>query len=191
MALNSLGIEVPASTDAFDPDGDIRSLGDSLAGRIIVPVANVTERNALATTLSPTPSEPLYVHRADAPVYARTEWTEDGSNWNPVYAGDSGWIALPALAAGFTPQDSPGYRIKAGELRMRGALVWTGSGGPTKAFTLPSNAWPPTGTRRFAAGIQAISSTAIRVDLNGDVLIYLSSATGQFISLNNVRYDLD
>lgn len=84
MALNSLGVDVPAATDVFDPDGDMRALASSLAGRIIVPVANVTERDALAASVSPTPSKPLYVHRIDAPSYARLEWTEDGSTWQSV-----------------------------------------------------------------------------------------------------------
>jgi hypothetical protein len=107
MADNDLGIDVPASTDVFDPDGDMRAMGDSFAGRIIVPVANTTERDALATTLSPSSSEPLYVHRADAPAPQRLEWTEDGTTWhtpggNPSAAGSGTTPAIAAINTTYT-----------------------------------------------------------------------------------------
>lgn len=97
MALNDIGIEVPGSPDMFDPDGDMRELGGSLEGRIIVPVANTTERDALAGTITPTPAKPLYVHRADAPAFARLEWTDDGSTWRGIYGGEVGWVDCPKV----------------------------------------------------------------------------------------------
>lgn len=100
MALNDLGLVVPAGTDLFDPDGDIRKLGDSEAGRLILPVANTAARNALATLLAPSASEPLWVYRQDAPVGARIEWTVDGATWRVIRTSNRGPVAtvgdLPA-----------------------------------------------------------------------------------------------
>lgn len=99
MALNDIGLEVPAGTDMFDPDGDMRALGISLMGRVIIPVANTAEKDALATLLNPTPANPLYVHRADAPVFARLEWTDDGgTTWRGIYGGAVGWVDCPKVA---------------------------------------------------------------------------------------------
>lgn len=103
MTLTNTGLDVPTGTDAFDPDGDMRVLGLSLNPRIVVPVPNVTARNALAAALAPTPAAPLYVHRADAPVTNRLEYNE-GAGWRPAapYAGRGsgnantfGQIAIP------------------------------------------------------------------------------------------------
>mgnify|MGYP007112216705 CR=1 FL=1 len=90
MATNDLGVAFPTGADEFAPHLDIEGLADSMAGRIVVPVPNVTARDALAAAVSPSPSEPLYVHRADAPAGARTEVTENGTSWRTV--GASSWI---------------------------------------------------------------------------------------------------
>lgn len=123
MALNDLGVEVPASTDAFDPDGDMRELGGSLEGRIIVPVANTTARDALATTLSPSATEPLFVWRADANIGSRLEWTEDGSTWQ---AGETSHqpaaaniAALPALG------DFGGQQVYVEDVDI--VVIWNGT----------------------------------------------------------------
>ncbi|MEV7962419.1 hypothetical protein [Oerskovia paurometabola] len=86
MATTPTGVEVPAGTDIFDPDGDLRALGASLEGRIIVPVANATARNAVASLVSPSPTEPLYVHRGDAPPGRQLEVTTNGTTWITVGA---------------------------------------------------------------------------------------------------------
>ena len=86
MATTPTGLIVPAGTDVFDPDGDMRDLATSLEGRIIVPVANTTDRATLAAAVSPTPTEPLYAHRIDAPAGRELERTLDGTNWRPVGA---------------------------------------------------------------------------------------------------------
>lgn len=80
MTKNYLGIEVPAGTDAFDPAGDMTELGASLAGRVIVPVANTTARDLLATQVPPSTGQPLIVYRADADVFERNV----GSGWRTM-----------------------------------------------------------------------------------------------------------
>lgn len=67
MAKNSLGIEVPGGGDAFDPQGDMVELGASLAGRVVVPVANATAAAALLTAVGATPGQPLFIWQADLP----------------------------------------------------------------------------------------------------------------------------
>ncbi|GAA3218230.1 hypothetical protein ACFP63_08615 [Oerskovia jenensis] len=84
MATTPTGLDVPAGTDPFDPDGDLRALGASLEGRIIVPVPNKTARDALAATLNPTASEPLYAHRTDGGSSGALERTVDGTTWEAV-----------------------------------------------------------------------------------------------------------
>lgn len=81
MATTPEGVYYPVPTDAYDPPGDIQKEAESLGGRIIVPVANTTERNALAATVNPSPSKPLYVHRQNIAAGSKTEYTEDGSRW--------------------------------------------------------------------------------------------------------------
>lgn len=100
MTRNVLGIEVPAGTDAFDPQNDMVELGASLEGRIIIPVANVAARTALATTLGPTPAEPLYVHRADAPAGLETEYSTNGTTWRSVSVAMRTGVASGTTSAG-------------------------------------------------------------------------------------------
>jgi hypothetical protein len=81
MPLTPIGLNIPAGTDAFDPQVDFSDLAASLINRTIVPVANVTDRAAVATAIGPTATKPLVVIRANAPVYKAIEYTFDGTNW--------------------------------------------------------------------------------------------------------------
>lgn len=94
MATTPTGLDIPAGTDPFDPDGDIRVLAGSLEPRVVVPVPNVTARDALATAVTPTPGEPLYTHRADAPAGRRLE-VNDGGGFRSV--SPAGGLAVGAL----------------------------------------------------------------------------------------------
>ena len=76
MATNDAGIEVPSTTDAFDPDGDMRDMGTSLIVRIVIPVANETARDAL------TPSAGWLVNRLDTGKLERY----DGTDWQVMSA---------------------------------------------------------------------------------------------------------
>lgn len=87
MADNAYGIDVPAGTNPFDPDGDMRGMadGDNLGSRVWVPVANIAARDALeAAHGTPTAAKPLHVLRADAPVGAEHEYTTDGITWRTL-----------------------------------------------------------------------------------------------------------
>lgn len=87
MADNAYGVDVPQGVDAFDPDGDMRGMadGDNLGAWIIVPVANITARDALeAAHGTITAARPLYVLRADAPAGREHEYTTDGVTWRTL-----------------------------------------------------------------------------------------------------------
>src|SRR5690625_1543834 len=86
MAETPSKIHYPTNADTFDPAGDMESLARSVTH--IVPVANVTERNAIANAFNPTPDRPLYVDRADTGTLERN----NGSGWEvrspaPAIAG--------------------------------------------------------------------------------------------------------
>lgn len=85
MALNKrkhtvpAGSEVPARAAIL---GAFESVND------IVPVANTTERAAVATAIAPSTSRPLVVWRADAPAGQNLETTTNGTTWATIKAGD-------------------------------------------------------------------------------------------------------
>jgi len=109
MPITDTGLVVPAATDAFDPQGDMVDLANSTTGRIVVPVANVAERTALAGKVAPTLGRPLLVFRADAPAGRNLEYSTDGTTWTVVPAGDSG-VQTPTLINGWTAYGSP-YQV--------------------------------------------------------------------------------
>lgn len=86
MATNELGMTVPAGGDPFDPQGDMVTMADSLRSKVVVPVANTTERDALTAAISwtPTAEEPLRVSRGDADPGRELEYTIDGTTWSAL-----------------------------------------------------------------------------------------------------------
>lgn len=100
MATTATGIEVPAGGDAFDPQGDMVDLANSLRSRIRVPVANGTARTSLlaAITWAPSALEPLRVWREDLGV---EEMTTNGSTWRrtTMFAEAAGIATFPSATA--------------------------------------------------------------------------------------------
>ena len=90
MATNDAGIEVPSTTDAFDPDGDMRAMATSLIPRVVIPVANDTARDAL------TPSAGWLVNRLDTAMLERY----DGTQWQPILPTAAGFGTTPTLSPG-------------------------------------------------------------------------------------------
>lgn len=81
------GYRLPAGTDNYALTNDLRLMMES--ANTIVPVANITARVNLVAALTtagraPTATDPLYVHRADAPLGFELEITKNGSSWQPV-----------------------------------------------------------------------------------------------------------
>src|SRR5690606_15593906 len=102
VATNDLGVLFPTGGDEFAPHLDMEGLADSLAGRLVVPVANSTARAALAAAVSPSTSEPLLVSRADAPATSRLEMTVNGTTWYEVTLSEASSQVLALGATGFS-----------------------------------------------------------------------------------------
>lgn len=81
MATDDRGHTVPGGSDK-PKRAAINDLSSSI--RDIMYVANTTARATAATALSPSASDPLYVHRGDAPAGAQLEVTTDGTNFYPI-----------------------------------------------------------------------------------------------------------
>lgn len=111
MPITNTGLDVPAASDAFDPQVDIVALATSLNPRIVVPVANVSARTALAAALAPTPSAPLFVFRADANPGNGLEYTSDGTAWRALAPSASGKVTASTDAAGVMPAVAHGLGV--------------------------------------------------------------------------------
>lgn len=130
MALNERKHTVPAGGD--NPSraaivGAFETVND------IVPVADVTERNALGAAVGATTSRPLYVHRADAPASQRLEVTTDGTTWRPAVSNNGG---TTGLIVGTAPPAGTPLIIKT----MKQQVVTNGSG--DGSATYPGGAFP-------------------------------------------------
>ena len=143
MATTTTGTTVPAGGDAFDPQGSIVALANSLRSRIVVPVANVTARTALLSAIdwAPSAAEPLRVSRADAGSGRMLEVTTDGSAWTTLAEQTAPVSVAPAsswavLAAGVAPAVRyEGARVVVEPGRMTRTSSLTIAAGTTYAMT--------------------------------------------------------
>lgn len=138
MATTAAGVIVPAGTDEFNPQGDMSTMGASLAGRIIVPVANTTAQAAYISALTaagtpPSASNPVYTHRADAGLGRELEVTIDGTTYRRVGSSSSWATYTPVLTGtGTSPTLGAGSiagRFTSDGVTQRGSvLIAFGSG---------------------------------------------------------------
>lgn len=156
MPFTPSGIEYLDPDAPFDPTGI--ALADSLEGRVFVPVANVTERDALAATFVPAPGKPLLVYRADAPVGARFEVSEAGTAFRVANAPvNSGWVAPTSLNAAWnTNSATVRSRLVGNGVHLRGLFRPNtgdmGVGTHGSLATLVTGHRPPSGsTYHFTA----------------------------------------
>lgn len=167
MGTTPSGIWYPESSDSTRIWELMRQQAESI--RPIVPVASTTQRAAVAAELAPTPSRPLYVHRADATRNRELESTEDGETWDVIES--------------CTPWDdwTPGYINTSGastleaRWRRRGNLIDATllmllnsvSGG---AFTISASSLPapPHLVAPFANILRAIGTAAL-IDISAGV----------------------
>lgn len=198
MAQNAYGVEVPAGSDPFDPQGDMVEMANSFRSRIIVPVANATERSELLAAIDWTPSaaEPLRVWRANAPAGAQDEITTDnGVTWLSVQAvSDSGWVP-PATLPPTWDTNSASFRSRkiGNQVELTGLMRpdagTIGSSGPTNTgiFLAAGHARPGATLRLRATGWVAgvgnpfASSATVEITAAGEIVIYApSTLTGVF-----------
>lgn len=135
MATNAIGVEVPAGTDVFDPQGDMVDLADSLEGRVILPVANSAARDALAAALSPSATEPLIVRYSSGLIQSTT----DGTTWvNHSQAATSSTLTTTANWTGnLDYATSPGMTVT-----VTGQIVRVGLASSVTATVVASGGVP-------------------------------------------------
>lgn len=182
MATTPTGITVPAGTDPFDPDGDMRDLAGSLEGRIIVPVANKDERAAVAAAVSPTAAEPLLTWRTDAPAGARLETTEDGATWRTI-AAQTAPIDLPLLTgwSAYSPFAVPRLQVAGNRVTLIGGMVGRSAAANLTALqeyqlagpgAVPVGMLPPAAENRGGGWLQngtAVTNAQVRIQTDGSV----------------------
>lgn len=131
--------------------------------------ANITARTAVAAAFSPTATNPLYVHRQDADVLRRLEYTIDGTNWLSVYPAKPVFTNL-TLAANWTNQGSgalPRVRVLDDIVEISGtqlARINTGQAtSPGAGFTLATLpvGQRPTVTQYFTASLGVAGSLGV------------------------------
>lgn len=128
------GIYMYADTDPLVPFASLLNTGQasvsakfaSIDPGTVHYVANITERNDLASTFLPTPSKPLYVHRGNVTDGRNLEFTTDGTtwitvasyqkatvaNWANLTSNNSTPVNIPALATTVPVVAGTTYRIE-------------------------------------------------------------------------------
>lgn len=166
----------------------ISALTDGSSDVVVIhPVANTTERDALAASYAPSASNPLYVDRQDAATGLKLERTENGSSWAAVGSPtDSGWVTL-TLDASTTVVDGLTPRIR----KINGVVYLSGrvTQGGASIATIPSG-YRPDRDQRQAVTLGSSGTTT-------GVLVYTSStskigtAAGATVNLDEVRWPGD
>lgn len=201
MVTLPTGLTVPQASDAYQPDADIRTLADSLAGKVIIPVANETERSALVAALgwTPTPARPLYVHRVDSEFGEQAEVTTDGTTWRRLVTtalpnSPTAWQQVTIYGAGCLPGDF-GYKPAAmadgqGFARLRGVFKRAaGLPAGSACLNLPAIARPPV---MIQVAIAGTNGKIIRAEITsaGDVILYGDVSGMTWASLDSIIYPI-
>lgn len=136
---NLRGHTIPLPTEAsFTIDAIFEAFGESIHD--VIPVANSTARGQLVSDMvakskGPSASNPLVVHRADAPGLHRIEYTVDGTVWVPA----SGLLRFVDKAAATSWATSNPGMLSPGDRAVVGGVdyVWAGTAWrPAKTFGL-------------------------------------------------------
>lgn len=178
------------ATQTDDPNVTITHPGPRVAARGgIIPVPNTTVRDALAAAASPSPTQPLYVHRANATnAELALEFTTDGSNWTTAGRVDTGWL-IPTLAGTWSSLNAlrqVRYRRIGGCIHLRG--IATG-GGTTTIFTLPVGFRPAQDWRVLQqSGDSGTSSVSVVVNASTGIV---AAATGTQPCFDNIIFPAD
>ena len=122
------GFRVPAGADSYALTDDLRKMMESAT--TIVPVTNIANRTALVAALvaaerGPTPADPLYVDRADAPAGAKLERTTDGTTWGPPTFTRVSHQPLGAAPVGVDVPTAAVTDVNARVIRKTGVATFT------------------------------------------------------------------
>lgn len=165
MATNEIGVQHPQGTDSFAPHTDMKALADSLAGRAIVPVVNVTERDAVYSTLASTGHnfavEPLITYRTDAKVLE----VNNGSQLDVLaragatpYAMAAGITAITATSSAVYTVNSPWPVGRFTQAPIVTGVISSGTSG-TAAATLRIDSFTTSSFRILVTGLPGTSTT--------------------------------
>lgn len=178
--------------------------GESLEGRLIVPVPNVAARDALVASFGPTVQKPLVVFRADAPAHLKVEYTTNGTTWTSAGGSDSGWVSPASVASAWSgSQSNFKSRLEGKRVTLRGFLGpldgTAAAGNHNQVAQLASGHRPPAGqTYRWAVSATATSTTPtqfkacaeVAINALGDVYVYCTEEIAG-VTLNNVDFYID
>lgn len=169
------GVRVPDGGDNWDLVRDLQRMIESQI--TIVSVANKTDRAAtvakfVAAGRPPSTTRPLIVARADAPSGARLEMTINGTTWESIPTGDSGWVAT-TVRSGWSSTCQT--RLTGMEVLARGGFA-PGTNGTLTSANLVVGGIPaghrPSSTVRLP-GAYVGGNSRIEVTLDPDGSIYM------------------
>lgn len=160
------------------------------------PVADTTDRALVVTALGTagitiSASNPVRVYRADAIAGFEHEFSEDGTSWTAVPAGNTAWTA-PSIKSGYGSSTTVRSRVVGGVCYLRGlikpdtgtiaagevAAVVTLAAGhrPDELLVAAADCWVSGGTPEHRG------DAAAAIDTDGTLKIYVPrEATGAFV----------
>jgi hypothetical protein len=109
--VDANGIYMYEDTDPLVPFASLLNTGQasvsakfaSIDPGLIHYVANVTERDDLASTFLPSASKPLFVYRGNATSGRNIEYTTNGTDWlTPIIARGESYTSYPVTTGGIT-----------------------------------------------------------------------------------------
>lgn len=188
MVSTATGVHAPIPDDPFDPQGDDYAQAISLAGRVIIPVANATERAAVGGSLiaqgtAPSAARPFFVFRADAPAGLQLEYTTNGTLWYSQAASIETTVNLTLLNGWQTANgDTPAVSRRSGMGAMSGTAYQSSTWNPL-ITTLPEGYRPARKVIRHVNAMNASNSDGprgfIEINTSGSVIMTpLSGAPG-------------
>lgn len=132
MAETTSKVHYPTGEDLYQPHTDMEKLARSI--RHIVPVANATERNSLATEYNPTAEKPLYVDRADTGALERNA----GDGWAQLYPPTAIAGGRTGSETNSVPNDTITNINTGSSYYYMGGVTGSGSNG---GLTVPVTGW--------------------------------------------------
>ena len=161
----------PSPPVGSDPVSRASIMKDISEHSQIVSVANASARNALASQLAPTMTEPLWVYRQDLD---QIESTVNGTSWRTYTPGSYG----AALKTSNQPLAPGGSSITFVQLAVGGGITWSSLNGGGLKVSLPGT--------YLLSGYTFLSGGTGRA-----LMIYRRWRAGSYSTAGFVRYNKD
>lgn len=168
---------------------------NAVTRRGIFAVENIAARSALASSLTVSSSNPLYVDRADALPGMRLERSYNGTTWESVSSAVS--FTVPMLGM-WTPSDLTAT-VVGPEVTISGLLATTGNvpgGASLNIGIVPSGLWPKVRPAHDAISgyigghelLYAPRGSLFVSNGNGNISAYMTQVvTNAFVSMTYLR----